>query len=255
MKRIPLWIRGVIIGLSVLAAVYAFILAYGWYPASEHQDDFIKQRLDQNTAERKTEWVEESFQVYTGSEQDPVCVKGKTAIYSGVWPKLDKERHDVPVTAFVTENGRVWAGPKEKYYVETKSDVVVIDVHSQFISWTDTMVTSRPSEKMDIDRVVQRLEKAILSRGIVGTFKYHQGKFVTSFEFIKKYNISRRSSEEGFRLASIEKPIQLDGSIAQLNIIGGSHTNGTLWVDINTRKLQKVALDGKLVFTKWWPWL
>jgi hypothetical protein len=254
MKRIPLWLRVVITGFLVVAAIYICLVIVGSQSASELPDDIIKRGLDKNTAERKTEWGEKTFQVYTGSQQDPLSVKGKTATFSAIMFNFRNRRSDAKVTAFVTENGRVWAGPEEKYYIETKSDVVGISVNGQCIQWTDTMVPSRRSEKLDVDRVVQVLEKEIQARGIVGLFKFFQGKNVTSFAFIEEFNGLKTDSGEEYHLEKKERPIQVTGDIARLELSSQYGTTGTLWVNINTRKLQKAAYNGKLVFTKWWPW-
>lgn len=252
MKRIPLWIRIAVIGLLVISAIYFCLVIIGRQPASQRRDDIIKLGYDNNVAKKKTEWVDETFRVYVGSKQDPVRIKGRTATYSAVWTKLH-EHKDVPVTTFVTENGRVWAGPKEKYYIETKSDVVGIEVNGQFIQWTETMVAGRILKNVNVDEVVKALEKEIQARGIVGMFKYFQGKNVTSFEFFEKYQTDHVSSDEGYFLAKTGNPIHVNGGIARLEIASYFHSTGELWVDINTRKLQKATHNGKLVFTKWWP--
>jgi hypothetical protein len=98
--------------------------------------------------------------------------------------------------------------------------------------------------------VVQGLEHEINSRGVIGMLKYYYGDAMISFEIFKEYNDVNVSTDECFELAHVATPVEVAGNVVRMEVAGSLGNNGTLWIDMNTKKLLRAAIKGKQVFPK-----
>lgn len=198
------------------------------------------------SVERNIQWFDTTFRVYTdGKKGGHIKVKGKQATYV-IYPEYSEHLF----TAFVTDNGHVWAGRERDCYIETDSGIAGLDVRVQGVLWADSEVSSVPMDKMKTVWVVQSLEHEINSRGVIGMLKYYSGDNMISFEFFKEYNDCNVSALECFELSHVAAPVEVAGNVVRLEVAGNLHNNGTLWIDMNTRKLLRAAIKGKQVYPK-----
>lgn len=160
---------------------------------------------------------------------------------------------EIAVCVFVTDQGAIWLGPTQDFYIETGIGVVGGRKLGHGMLWTESMVNKRANEKSDVHSVITRFEKEVAGNSLV--VAYNGGPGAPSEVLLKRLtnlagvfrDIYAPSTDEGADIASV----QAEGNTARLDLKGYSgESSGTVWIDIKSKRLLKAEENGKQVFPK-----
>jgi hypothetical protein len=141
----------------------ALLCSCSCQPIAQHSDSQPKQEWDVKLSERP-KWEHWTAEVHQGDGRGPEKVPGKISQYELESVLFGKKEHGgFTITAFVTERGGIWFGPKQNTYFETDSGVVGMTVGGSGIRWFESVVRNAP-RKMSLDEVLERGEKAFMAK-------------------------------------------------------------------------------------------
>jgi hypothetical protein len=176
------------------------------------------------------------------------------------------------VTVFVTPRGHVWAGPQQLFYIETQSGVIGGRFHLGNIFWCDSLLHKQPGEKLSLDSALKRLEREVDKSQLTKAYSKKTPERVTdTYEIFVGLLFSPEPDvgcEEVYGITLEGKVVRVDfrrpdTGEACLGDAYGQHTlrqvdlkslppgpTGSAWIDIESKKLLRAAVNGKQVFAR-----
>ena len=263
-----------LVPISLMGLFFCLLPAFGDKPAAR-SDDEQKDRREamQETVRqieaaptkklRKTDWAAHTLEVQSASSKSwfsglvsssptkSMRVLAKKARCCVTHTKLPA---DITVMAFVTDQGAIWLGPEQEFYVQTESGVVGGKVWGEAILWCESLINTRPNEHNDIDTILARFEKDIDGNKLA--VAYNGGPPPPTESYLKRLTdlgevlgtfYGARGPNDSGNVVSV----RVEGHAVQLGLKGDSATSSaTIVIDITTKQLLKAIVDGKQTFPK-----
>jgi hypothetical protein len=161
---------------------------------------------------------------------------------------------NVSVTAFVSDQGGIWAGPEQEFYVETQSGIVGGTLRHGILLWCESLVSKRANERCDINSVVARFEKEVDGPSLATA--YNGGENRTAETLLKRLTdlrefLTYKFFRDAVNAGGVFQSSLITGDDLQLNLKSNDGlSTASLWLNLKTRKVVKSVVDGKQVFPK-----
>lgn len=237
-----------------------------------HAAEGVEQDRENPRSLRLKDWEDVSIEVLSTRTNHLLQVRGKESRYSGLSvlrdsngaPKLHTNMSvSITVTAFVTGSGKMWAGPKRDFYIETDSGIVGGSGWGACVYWCESMVGNRADEKLDTDAVVRIFDSEARAIGLydamnpVGGFmekKYDPTGFQKLLKASKQVTNLWPFLEEVFDSMLGGYKIRgraITGNAVQLDFTNENRqATAFVWIDIKSKEVVRAVENGKQVFPK-----
>jgi hypothetical protein len=202
-------------------------------------------------SKRLADWRDVTIELLSTRTNCIAQVRGKESCYSGLFARYDGDKPildlvmpmKIYVTAFVSDSGKTWAGPEMDFYIETDRGIIgggILD--GRIITWCHSLVTNRPSEKLDLARVIRRFDQEAHEISLQDARQSHKSELWTDL-WSYFNNIFRDHTFGGFDFRATE----VTGNVVRLDFKNEKkQSTGTAWIDINTKRIVKAIEDVKI---------
>jgi len=180
-------------------------------------------------------------------------VRAKKMMYYFYFRNPIGDRFAFSVTVFVTLRGQVWVGPKQEFYIETKSGVVGGKLEMGNIFWCHSLINKRAGEEMSLETALERLRQEVSLSNLEEAYQYSRDpellrKRVTEIHdlFCDAGVFAHSAILEEIGGVAVEMyTVRVD-----LKWQSTSRIIASAWIDIESRKLLKATAEGKRVYPK-----
>jgi hypothetical protein len=154
---------------------------------------------------------------------------------------------------FETSSGHIWAGYGSSIYIETKSEIINVEVSGEQITWRESEAENDPSEKLQLGTVQKQYAERIQSGR-----PFAQKTYWTKLTGLKIDCSSMAKDPEAERVPwdyvvkKDEDAIRVSGDVLRLDLVGNEPGfYATVWLQISTKRLMMLTQNGRPVF--WRP--
>lgn len=217
--------------------------------------------------ERQSEWKDVTIQVYSTGKDGQERVNGKSAYYhirhsdarevaamkKGYGFELIVR---VPVTVFVTKSGRVWAGAEQQFYIETDSRIFGGKMWVMYLLWNESLLAKGPNEITDVYKALRRFDLEDNALELENTYDNTRGpdenrvnRLMCMSDYLSSFFVGDTSHIGLFPWAKAFRGVHVSGTAVRLDFQGVA-SKGSVWVDIESRKVLRSVENGKQVFPK-----
>jgi len=206
-----------------------------------------------------TSWEDIKIQVHSTLVVSPFEVIAKRALYGY---ETIRGPYRFTTTAFVTERGNSWVGQESDFYVETGSGVLGAQLSTAGrLKWSESLVELEqvPPANREVDQVIERFDAQVTLLQFLNSRNPRDReltlKWTTDLRSIEGGNLFKdrsffasgyRSSNSGdAKIVSVEVA---DGEV-RLDIKNSvADRAGSVWIDIESRKVTKATEAGEQTF-------
>lgn len=207
-------------------------------------------------------WESKSQTLYSVGRQTPVEVPARLAQYEFAAVKAGESIEASVVTFVDTETWHVWAGLELDFYVDTDAGIVGAMLQGGTVTWCESLIVATATENIGLDEAVKRLQKKVdyaqliyVVNGPAGTARRKWGEeHVTDLRYgvFKGDFFAADRSGRGQQRGEVNlSGIAVEEPSIRLDIVNTTaQRTGSVWIDIQSRKLVKVIDGDEQTFPK-----
>jgi hypothetical protein len=251
-----------IIGLLVGSLLLAVIIKGGWLDdlfesgEIERTAGYGQKSLEPLKKTRISEWQDVTVRVHSIKAHKMARVRAKRAAYRVPKDALrsDCDGFSVVVVVFVIENGEIWIGPEQDFYIETEMGVIGGKMWCCKILWCESLTRKDPSDRWDVGRAMHHVKDAVSAASLFEAC-YGPDSVV---EDAKRSTALRDFLEDFFDPSpngGVEKAptVKVSAGILRLDCKSWHHNTASAWIEIKSRKVMKTIMNGKQVYPQVYP--